>query len=180
MNFVWSLKPIFIWLAICTGLDFDRSEKRKTIRRWFFQVLSLLFFIFYISFDIFRIAGSIIEIQYYHNSTNQVSESIISFLHTRIAWILTNILLIVFHFSLFVSAFDKLKPVWKNINLIQSNLSFPATNYRRIRRETLGGLILLSTVIPSHSYKNVLVLNQKRWFNQHTTVIDKIMNYFVL
>ena len=153
MNFAWSLKPIFIWLTICTGLDFDRSEKRKNIRRWFFRVFSLLLFIFYISFNILRMAGHIIEIKYFPISIHQSSESIINFLNRKIAWMLTIILLIVFHFSLFVSAFVKWKPVWKNIKLIELNLSFDTTNYRRLRRETLVGLILLSTVIPSYSHK---------------------------
>ena len=157
MNFIWSLKPIFIWLAICTGVDFDRSKKRKIIRRWFFRIYCLFLFILHISFDTVRIAGNIIEIKYYLNSTNQVSESIISFFNTKIAWILTNIFLIVFHSSVFVSAFVKWNFLWKKIKLVQLNLNFLTTYYRRLRHETLVGLMLLSMVMSIYSFKCVLV-----------------------
>ena len=152
MNFAWSLKPIFIWLTICTGLDFDRSEKRKHIGRWFLRVYNLLLLIFFTTFSTVNIAQNIIEFKRFPNSTNQVWESHVNFGNRKIAWILIYILLIAFQLSVAVSAFVKWKPLWKQIELVQLNLSFPATYYRRLRRETFIGLILLSTVIPSHSY----------------------------
>ena len=152
MNFAWSLKPIFIWLTICTGLDFDRSEKRKHIGRWFLRVNSLLLFIFFITISNVTIVGIIIDLKNYHNSTKQDLESHLGFENRKIAWILIYILLVAFQLSVVVSAFGKWKPLWEKMELVQLNLSFPATYYRRLRRETSIGLILLSTVIPSHSY----------------------------
>ena len=144
MNFFWSLNPIFIWLTICTGLDFDRSKKRKNIRRWFLRVYSLLLFIFFTTFSTVKITENITELKGYPNSTNQVWESIVSFGNRKIAWISIYILCIGFHLSV---DFVKWKPVWKKIKLVELNLNYPITFYRRLRCETFVGLLLLFTVI---------------------------------
>ena len=157
MNLLWSLKPIFIWLTICTGLDFDRSKKKKNIRRWFLRVHSLFLFIFYTSFSTVRIAENIIQLKSYHNSTNNVGDSMISFWNRKITWALIHILCIGFNLSVFVSALVKWKPLWKKIKLVQFNFNYPATSYRQLRRESFIGLLLLSTVIPSHFSNTVLV-----------------------
>ena len=157
MNFVWSLKPIFIWLTLCTGLDFDRSEKRKKIGRWFLRAYSLLLFICYISFNIYEVTETMIQLKYNLNSTCHVGESMFSFWNRKIAWMLINILFVTFHLSVFESAFLNWKPLWKKIKRVQLNLNYPTTCYRRLRRETFGGLLLLSTVIPNHSLNIVLL-----------------------
>ena len=159
MNFAWSLKPIFIWLTIWMGLDFDRSKKKKNSRRWLLRIYSVIMFSFYISFSTVKINEHIVNIKYYSNSTDNVGESIFSFWNKTIAWILTHILLIAFYLSVFLSAFLNWKPLWKKIKLVQLNLNYPTTCYRRLRRETFGGLLLLFTVIPNHSLNIVLVCN---------------------
>ena len=159
MNFVWSLKPIFIWLTLCTGLDFDRSEKRKKIGRWFFRAYSLLLLICYISFSIYEVTESMIQLKCNLNSTENRRNSIISCWNKKISWILISLMCIVFNLSVFVSAYVKWKPLWKKIKLVQLNLSDLTTSYRRLRRETFVGLLLSFTVIPSHSFNTILFFN---------------------
>ena len=93
----------------------------------------------------------------HHNSTNIVGDSIISFWNRNLTRILNYILLIAFYSSVFVSAFLKWKPLWKKIKLVELNLNYPITCYRRLRRETFVGLLLLFMVIPNHS-------SMKFWF----------------
>ena len=157
MHFVWSLKPIFIWLSICTGLDFDRSEKRKSIIRWFLTVYGVLLLIFYILFNTVKADEHFVQMQCYSNSIYHVGESMFSFYNRKIAWMLINILFVTFHLSVFLSAFLNWKPLWKKIKHVQLNLNYPTTCYRRLRRETFGGLLLLFTVIPNHYLNTVLV-----------------------
>ena len=151
MNFAWSLRPIFIWLTIWTGLDFDRSQKKNNIRRWFLRVLSLLWLIFSIWVDISTIVHTIIQLIYYTKSTDKEGASIISFWNRKIAWIIISILFTGFHLSVFVSALIKWKPLWKKIKLVQLNLTYPTTSYRRLRRETFLGLFPFPMVKPRFS-----------------------------
>ena len=160
MNFIWSLKPIFIWLTFCTGLDFDRSEKKKKIRRWFLRAYSLLLFICFVSLNIFLVAQNILELKCHLNSTKNCEDSIISLWNREISWILIFLMCAGFEFSVFVSAYIEWKPLWKQIKLVQLDLSDLTTSYRRLRRETFVGLLLLFTVIPSHSFNNILFLNK--------------------
>ena len=170
MNFVWSLKPIFISLAIYTGVDIDRSKKKKNVRRWFLRIYCFLLLIFYISCSTIKIASKITSLESHQTLTNHDEESIISLWNRKITRILTYILLIAFYLLAFVSAFLKWKPLWKKIKLVELNLNYPTSCYRRLRRETFVGLLLLSMVIFGHSSDTVLVWNQILWFNQDTTV----------
>ena len=149
MNFVWSLKPIFIWLTVCTGLDFDRSEKKEQIRRWFLRAYSLLLFTCYISLNIFEATENINQLKCNLNSTKHCENSIISLWNRKISWMLISLMCIGCNLSVFMSGLVKWKPLWKKIKLVQLNLSDLTTSYRRLRRETFIGLLLLSTVIPS-------------------------------
>ena len=155
MNFVWSLKPIFIWLTIFTGLDFDRSKKKKTIRRWFLRFFRILWLILYIAVNTCDIAENIVQLKCYPNSTKNVGWSKINFMNARITWISFSSLIIGFYLSILVSGLVKWKPLWKKIKLIQLELSDLTTCYRRLRRETFVGLLLISTVI--QSFNTVLV-----------------------
>ena len=148
MNFVWNLKPIFIWLTLCTGLDFDRSEKKSNIGRWFLRVYSLLLLICYISLNIFDVTQTVVILKHSLNSTQNGKDSIISIWNRYLSWILISLLCIGFNLSAFVSAYVKWKPLWKKIKLVQLDSS-DLTSYRRRRRETFAGLLLLLTVIPS-------------------------------
>ena len=160
MNFVGSLKPIFIWLTIWTGLDFDRSERKKNIRRWFLRFFCILWLILYISVNTCDMVENIMQLKFYPNSTRNVGGSMINFVNDRITWLLFSSLFIGFYVSMIVSDLVKWKPLWKKIKLIQLELNYPATSFRRLRRDTLLGLLLLSTVIPNHSFNKVLVLNK--------------------
>ena len=149
MNFVWSLKPIFIWLTFCTGLDFDRSEKKKKIRRWFLRAYSLLLFTCYMLLNIFEASVDISQLKCNLKLTDNCKNSIISLWNRKISWVLITLMCIGFNLSVFISGLVKWKPLWKKIKLIQLDLSDLTTSYRRLRRETFIGLLLLSTVIPS-------------------------------
>ena len=156
MNFIWSLKPIFIWLTFCTGLDFDRSEKEKKIRRCFLRAYSLLLFICFVSLNICLAAQEIIELKCHLNSTKHCENSFISLCNRKISWVLILFMCTGFEFSVFVSAYVEWKPLWKQIKLVQLNLSDLTTSYRRLRRETFVGLLLLFTVKPRHSFNKIL------------------------
>ena len=171
MNFAWSLRPIFIWLTIWTGLDFDRSQKKNNIRRWVLRFFSLLWLTFSISVDIGDIADLITQLIHYTKSTDKDGASIIGFWNKKISWIIISILFIGFHFSVFVSALVKWKPLWKKIKLVQLNFNYPTTSYRRLHRETFVGLLPFSMVKPRYYFFNVFVWNLIRWFNQSTTNI---------
>ena len=159
MNFAWSLRPIFIWLNVCLGLDFDRSKKKKNIRRWFLIFFSLLLLCLTILSNTYYMATHILEIKSYLNSTSAVQEPIVSFWNRTFTWLLIYILSIAFHLSAVVSAFVKWKSLWKKIKLVQVDLSDLSTSYRRLRCETLVALLLLSVVIPIHYFNNISVLN---------------------
>ena len=159
MNFAWSLRPIFIWLNVFMGLDFDRSRKKKNYRRWLLIVFSLLLLCFTIVTNTYYMTRHILEIKSYLHSTNEVEESIISFWNRIFTWLLISILSISFHLTAVVSAFVKWKPLWKQIKLVQVDLSDLTTSYRRLRRETLVALLLLTAVMPIHSFHNISVLN---------------------
>ena len=149
MNFAWSLRPIFIWLTICTGLDFDRSTKRSNIGRWLLRVYSLVWLVF------FTIPINTLNIVYeiFHFNSNKIQLPLTMSLNRTLSWNLVYSLVIVLHLSVIVSALIKWKPLWKKIKLIQSDLSDLTTSYRRLRHETFLGLLLLSTVISSHFLK---------------------------
>ena len=147
MNFAWSLRPIFIWLTICTGLDFDRSKKRSNIGRWLLRVYSLVWLVFFtIPVNTYNIVMECIAF-----NSNKGQEPLTTNLNRSLSWNLICSLIIVLHLSVIVSALVKWKPLWKKIKLIQSDLSDLTTFYRQLRRETSLGLLLISTVTSTHS-----------------------------
>ena len=158
MNFVWSLRPIFIWLTISMGVDLDRSSKRSNIGRWLLRIYSLFwFFCFSVPVNAINMAIAVVDIRVFLSSAKRVEKSVIAFLNREIAWISIYILYILFHFSVLVAALVKWKPLWNKLERVQSDTNDQTTSYRQLRRETFVGLVFIPTVIMAfaHSFYSV-------------------------
>ena len=158
MNLAWSLKPIYIYLTICTGIDLDRSKKRSNLKRWLIIFYGLFWLIGFDAlcktFNIVRHNRALVDLI----STNGNGNStLVKELNFNLSWIAIAILSLMLHMSMFASALVRWKPLWKKLKLVQSIIGDQTSLYRQLRRDTIAGLSLLLAVRLIHCSANSLL-----------------------
>ena len=128
MNFDWSLKPVFVLLAVTFGIDLDRSKEKSTILlclTTFFGVFLLV--CINIPLNLYYI---VIETKIFTDSTS--SNSFVYNSTLTFGWILCAILSISIHILILVSSKGKWKPLWEKFQLLQIYIGDEGGFYRRV------------------------------------------------
>ena len=142
MNFGWSLKPIFVLLAITYGIDLDRSKKKSMIG---LCLTTFLCFFWLVCINI------PINSYYVVKGTKLVtistsSKSFVYNISEGIGWIISGILSISIHISILVSNSGKWKTFWEKLQLLQEYIGDEGRFYRQMRHHTIQGLMIVSLV----------------------------------
>ena len=157
MEFAWSLKPIFIWLMICLGIDLDRSNKKSKIHRWL-----IIFYSFCLLICITMPAAVhniVLNVLYKSKEKNiegkqLFRQSAAMNVTRKIFWTAIRTLFFLIHLSLVVSVRFKWKPLWKKLKTIESMIYNQIPFYRQLRRDAIIGLLMLLVVTLFHSPNN--------------------------
>ena len=142
MNFGWSLKPVFVLLAVTFGIELDRSKKKSTIGLCFnsFVCLSWLVFI-NIPLNSYNVVKGT-ELLTNSSSSN-------SFLHNinlAFSYIFCAIFNTSIHTLILVSTNGKWKTLWEKLQLLQIYIGDEGGFYRQLRNHTIRGLIMFIVV----------------------------------
>ena len=152
MNFGWSLKPVFVLLAVTFGIDLDRSKEKSTILlclTTFFGVFLLV--CINIPLNLYYI---VIETKIFTDSTS--SNSFVYNSTLAFGWILCAILSISIHILILVSSKGKWKPLWEKFQLLQEYIGDEGRLYRQLRHQTIQGLIMFIVVSKTQTYQDLL------------------------
>ena len=152
MNFGWSLKPVFIWLAVTFGVDLDRSKNtaKNGLRLVTFLCLSWLVCI-NIPLNLnYVVKGT----ELLTNSSS--SKSFVSNVNEGIGWISCAIFNITIHILILVSANGKWKSLWEKFQLLQEYIDDEGRFYRQLRLHTIQGLVIFIVVNKVRTYQDLL------------------------
>ena len=142
MNFDWSLKPVFVLLAVTFGIDLDRSKKKSTIGLCLTTFLCLFWLLcITIPINCYYIVDAT---KWIANSVS--SKSFVYNINHGIDGILTSILSILIHILILISTNGKWKTLWEKFQLLQEYIDDEGRFYRQLRHHTIGGFIIFIVV----------------------------------
>ena len=148
MNFGWSLKPVFVLLAVTFGIDLDRSKKKSTIGLCLTSFFSVFWLVcINIPLNLFYLVEWTKE---FTNSSS--SKSFVYNISSAIDWIFSAALNVSIHILILVSTNDKWKTLWEKFQLLQEYIGDEGRFYRQLRHHTIQGLMIFSVVNIGSTY----------------------------
>ena len=152
MNFGWSLKPVFVLLAVTFGIDLDRSKEKSEIG---LCLTSFLCFFWLVCFNIpLNLYYVVIETRIFTNTTS--NSSFVYNSNMAFNWMFCAIFHISIHILILVSTNGKWKTLWKNLLLLQQYIGDEGRFYRKLRHYTIQGLMIFSAVSKAQTYQDLL------------------------
>ena len=148
MNFGWSLKPVFVLLAVTFGIDLDRSKKKSTIGLCLTSFFSVFWLVcINIPLNLFYLVEGTKE---FTNSSS--SKSFVYNISRAIDWIFSAAINVSIHILILVSTNDKWKTLWEKFQLLQEYIGDEGRFYRQLRHHTIQGLMIFSVVNIGSTY----------------------------
>ena len=152
MNFRWSLKPVFIWLAVTFGVDLDRS---KNTAKNGLGLVTFLCLSWLVCINIPLNLNYVVKgTELLTNSSS--SNSFVHRINEGIGWIFCAIFNTFIHISILVSSNGKWKTLWEKLHQLQEYIGDEGRFYRQLRLYTIQGLMIFTVVNKVQTYQDLL------------------------
>ena len=159
LSFAWSLKPILIPINLLFGIDLDQPGQKSRLRVYFTHFLCFFWlFCFIVPLNLNDIINGAASNRGPSGKSFVLSKN---FNFSICAGAFFGILL---HVTILVSTPGKRKPFWETLQELRDAVGDETEFYRRLRRDTIKGLLIIATVI-RYSYLQGLYVCQHKYQN---------------